>query len=196
MHLSDIIRNYESFQGVLLYIMNEIISTATIPDSMKQARVVPLFKGGKNTDVSNYRPISVLQCLAQILEKHVYNTMYSFLVKHELFSHFQHGFIRGKGTHSVLEELSDYLHLFFDQNMVTCVLFLDVSKAFDSVNHELLLEKLLCYGFRGHFHALLKSYLTNRSQSVHTGSSLSYVASLRTGVPQGSILSPLYSIYT
>lgn len=122
--------------------------------------------------------------------------MRSFLDKHDILSSTQYGFLEGKGTQTLLEEFSDLLNSSFEHNHVSCGLFLDVSKAFDSVWHDLLLEKLSLLGFRGVFLLLLKHFLQGRYKSVKIGECHSVPSLLRAGVPQGSILSPLlFNIY-
>lgn len=122
--------------------------------------------------------------------------MSSFLEKHELMSPNQYGFIAGRGTQPLLESLSDELNFSFEHNLFTCACFLDVSKAFDTVNHLILQHKLSALGFRGPFLSLLKDFLHERSQLVAVNGVYSSNLSLKAGVPQGSILSPLlFNIY-
>lgn len=188
----DLCRNFESLKKVLLTLINDLLETGYIPDELKSALVVPLFKGGAPNQVSSYRPISILSSISQILEKHIFVAMSSFLEKHAIFTPNQYGFISGRGTTNLLEHFSDILHSTFDKNMYACALFIDVAKAFDSVNHKLLLDKLYRIGFRGPFHAILENYLSNRSQIVSIDNFHSSQVSLTSGVPQGSILSPLF----
>lgn len=155
------------------------------------------FKKGQKDKYENYRPISILPVIGQLLEKHLLITMSGFLNKFSVISPRQFGFVQGLGTVSLLEEFSDLLHSAFDNNLYSCALFLDISKAFDSVDHSILLQKLHKLGFRGNFHTLLTNYLSNRSQVVALGGlNMSTQVSLTCGVPQGSIISPLlFNIY-
>lgn len=149
--LSDLRRNYVSLKAVLLFMLNGFIEAKSIPDDLKTSIVRPLYKGGAKNNIENYRPISILPIIVQILEKHVFQVMTSFLDKFNILSPTQFGFVHGKGTQPLLEDFSDYLYSGFDNNVVTSTLFLDVSKAFDTVSHSLLLRKLHSIGFRGTF---------------------------------------------
>lgn len=117
--------------------------------------------------------------------------MTSFLDKFDLLSKRQYGFTAGSGTDSLLEDLADTLHTSLDNNKFACALFLDVSKAFDSIFHKISLKKLFDYGFRGPFLSLLSSFLSNRTQQVFIRNTRSTVVTLKSGVPQGSVLAPL-----
>lgn len=194
--VSDLCRNYEIIKNVLLCMLNGFIYRGVIPDELKTAIVRPLCKGGATKKIENYRPISVLPIIAQVLEKHVFHVMRSFLDIHNVISPSQFGFVQEKGTQPLLEEFSDLLFSGFERNLVSCALFLDVSKAFDTVSHSILLKKLYSFGFRGPFFSLLSNYLSNRSQLVIISESQSPRTMLRAGVPQGSILSPLlFNLY-
>lgn len=194
--VSDLRRNYEVIKHVLLYMLNGFIESCVLPDELKTAIVRPLYKGGGANRIENYRPISILPIIVQILEKHVFQVMSSFLDVHNVLSPSQFGFIRGKGTQPLLEDFSDLLFSGFERNLVSCALFLDVSKAFDTVSHSVLLRKLYSYGFRGPFFSFLSNYLMNRSQLVIAAESRSPRTMLKAGVPQGSILSPLlYNLF-
>lgn len=189
-------RNFEALKNVLLAIINNIITTKEIPPGLKEALVVPLFKSGQVNVVTNYRPISILSCIALILEKHIFHVMQSFIDAHNIMSPNQYGFTCGRGTRLALDELTDFLNSTLEISAFACALFLDVSKAFDSVNHEILLCKLHSYGFRGPFLTFLENYLHGRIQVVVLGNIKSKPRQLSAGVPQGSILAPLlFNLY-
>ena len=103
---------------------------------LKIAKALPIFKKGSKTQVSNYRPISVLSCINKIFEKLLAKRIYSFLEKHQILYEFQYGFRTGHSTTHALTEISDRLKLAINNNKLTCGLFLDLSKAFDTVNHK------------------------------------------------------------
>lgn len=189
--ISDLRRTYEYTREVLLTLLNRIISCGEIPINMKTALVIPLYKNGAHNKVENYRPISILPSIAQILEKHILLTMTGFLEKHGILSPCQYGFRQGKSTQTLLEDFSDQLNAVFDNNKIACALFLDCSKAFDTVHHGLLLDKLFSLGFRGAFWSLLANFLQGRRQLVSVGKVRSAFSTITAGVPQGSILSPL-----
>lgn len=194
--VDDLCRNFGVLKHVLLLILNDIITSGIFPHALKTAVVTPLFKGGSRGDVQSYRPISILSCVSQILEKHLFLTMTGFLDKHDVIAPHQYGFVTGRGTQSLLDDFSDYLYSSFENNQFVCALFLDVSKAFDTVNHKILCSKLEKIGFRGPFLKLLENFLFDRSQRVSIEKVSSRLVSLKTGVPQGSILSPLlFNIY-
>lgn len=184
-------RNYNSIKHVLLHMLNGFILTGIIPDDLKIALVKPLFKGGERKILDNYRPISILPCIVQILEKHILETMTAFLDRFSILSSTQYGFVSGRGTQPLLEDFADDLNLTFEKHQVACALFIDVAKAFDTVSHNILLTKLQTIGFRGPFLSLLQNFLTGRSQLVSIGNRRSSRVSLKAGVPQGSVLSPL-----
>ena len=152
---------------------------------------MPIFKGGCKSSVNNYRPISVLSCINKIFEKLLAKRIHSFLEKHNILYEYQYGFRKGHSTTHALIEIADRLKLAISANQLTCGLFLDLSKAFDTVNHEILLTKLDHYGIRGPALNLLKSYLTDRRQYVKIGKCESESRNINCGVPQGSVLGPL-----
>lgn len=180
-----------SLAPVLCFLFNKSIRECTFPDEMKVARVVPLHKGGDPNCMSNYRPISVLNVFSKILEKHVYKHLYSFLEKYKILSSTQFGFRNGRGTAQAIVRHTSDIYEDLDGNDLVFSLYLDFKKAFDSVDHDILLDKLLYYGIRGDPHCWFKSYLTNRKQFVHVNNVKSKTCSLTHSVPQGSNLGPL-----
>ena len=175
----------------LMLIFNKAITTGQYPDALKIAKVIPLFKKGENTVISNYRPISLLSLLNKIFEKLLYRRLYKFLVKHNVLYKYQFGFRKGYSTSMALIEIINNIKSAIDNNKFVCGIFLDLTKAFDTVNHQILLDKLHHYGVRGQTNNLFNSYLSNRKQFVKIGNSESSHQPISCGVPQGSVLGPL-----
>ena len=175
----------------LTIIYNTIFSSAKYPDKWKLAKVIALYKKGKHSLPENYRPISLLDCFGKILEKLMYKQMISFIKKHAILFIYQYGFREGYSTTLALIDIMDTIKSRLDNNEFGIGIFIDIKKAFDTVNHNLLFSKLEHYGFRGHSLQLLKSYVSDRRQYTKINNSTSRVNSLNYGVPQGSVLGPL-----
>ena len=161
------------------------------PDDWKLAKVSPVFKAGERNDPNNYRPISVLSTISRVFEKLVYEQIYNYLIKNNILDTRQSGFRSLHSTVTALLDLTNQWCFNIDRGLVSGVLFLDLKKAFDTVDHQLLLTKLEYIGVRGHALEWFKAYLLNRFQIVYTNGVLSEKAILKCGVPQGSILGPL-----
>ena len=175
----------------LSIIYNNIFTSAKYPDKWKLAKVIALYKKGKHFLPENYRPISLLDCFGKILEKLIYKQMFSFITKHSILFIYQYGFREGFSTTLALIDIMDTIKKRLDNNEFGVGIFIDIKKAFDTVNHNLLFYKLEHYGFRGHSLQLLKSYVSERKQYTTVNNSTSNVKSLNYGVPQGSVLGPL-----
>ena len=175
----------------LVYILNLSLSSGQVPSNMKVAKVIPIFKKGNNLLVSNYRPISLLTSLSKVLEKIVYKRTVDFLNKHDILSNEQFGFREKHSTSHALLSVIDKIARSIDSSRHTVGIFLDLSKAFDTINHNILLYKLSHYGIRGRALDWFKSYLSNRDQFVHINGTSSSKQPILCGVPQGSLLGPL-----
>ena len=173
-------------------IINHCIETCTFPSQWKIAKVKPLFKNqGNKQDIQNYRPISILPILSKVFERHIFNAVNTYLTENSFLYRFQSGFRKNHSTDTALLFLLDQVLLDLDKNNVSGLVFVDYSKAFDLINHDILLVKLRSYRFPDNVVKLLQSYLLNRKQCVTVNNSTSSQLTLTNGVPQGSILGPL-----
>ena len=159
------------------------------PDAWKTAYVSPLHKKQNNSDVTNYRPISLLPKLSLGLERVLFDHVY-LKIRYKVSSS-QYGFMSRRSTVTQLLSFCDKIFEGHEQGLFTTVFYADIKKAFDSVRHDRLLYKLASYGLDHDFLELLHSYLSNRYQRVRIDGMLSEIASVTSGVPQGSILGPL-----
>ena len=169
--------------------INKCIISSTFLDEIKLAEVIPIFKKDDRTCKNNYRPISILPNLSKIYEKCLYDQLSNFF--EQILSNYQFGFRKGISAQQCLMVFIEKWKNVVDQKGVFCALLTDLSKAFDSLNHDLLIAKLHNYGFQTASLKLIHSYLTNRKQNVRIGNVNSSTLSVNTGVPQGSILGPL-----
>ena len=176
---------------------NLMLQSGSFPDCLKIARVVPLSKDSRNnTQPSNYRPISLLPIISKIYEKLLASRFVSFLESNNVINPRQYGFLKGKDTTLACLDLINAILPAFTVKSICICLFFDFSKAFDCVDHGILLRKLYIYGFRGGVFNLMRSYLSNRKQYVCVGGTVSETKNLSCGVPQGSTLGPLlFNLY-
>ena len=179
------------FANPLCKLLNLSISTNSFPNHWKMAKVTPLYKGGAQNDINNYRPISVLPVLSKILEKHVASSLSKFVRKNNLLYELQSAFRRGHSTETALIRLTGQILMNMDNDNVTGLVLIDFRKAFDVIDHELLLKKLSIYGATPSSVAWFKSYLSERKQFISLGKTTSEQLTVKQGVPQGSILGPV-----
>ena len=176
---------------ILASIVNMSLTQGIFPNSLKIARVTPIYKGGDKTDTGNYRPISVLPLFSKIFEKIVHKQLFRYLNINSILHENQYGFRANKNTTQAILNHLQYLYNNIDSNYIVFSLFLDFRKAFDCVDHLILLSKLKSYGIRGIANNWFTSYLSNRKQYVTVNEIQSTMLNISHGVPQGSILGPL-----
>lgn len=180
----------------LTALINNSLSKGIFPNKLKISKIIPIHKSGDRCKLENYRPVSILSSLAKIFEKIVADRIVNFFDKNNLFNSNQFGFRKGVSTTTAIIQVLKLLYKNLDQHKKCVGVFLDLSKAFDLVNHEILIKKLECYGVRGNTLDWFKSYLNNRKHYVYANNYKSEVLESTVGVPQGSILGPLlYIIY-
>ena len=180
----------------LTIVFNNSLQLGIFPDVFKISKVTPVDKGGNDLDPSNYRPISTLSALTQIFEKLICEQLVNYLERRSILYQYQFGFRKGHSTAQAIAEIADNLRKSIENNMYTCGVFLDFSKAFDTVNHSILSKKMEQYGIRGVPLQLFTSYLTNRQQYTAMGNTVSSRQAVTCGIPQGSSLEPvLFLIY-
>ena len=180
-----------TIKGPLTYIFNRSLSTGIFPDLMKIAKVLPLFKAGEKTLCGNYRPISLLPVIYKVLEKIVYKSIMNHLNVNQLIFPRQFGFRKGHSTTDAVLNLVGEILGAFDRNLSVLSVFVDLKKAFDSVSHSLIINKLETLGINGTELAWFRSYLCKRRQFVKINNVSSVERNLSVGVPQGSLLGVL-----
>ena len=176
----------------LCRLINHCLDTATFPSMWKVAKVTPIFKKqGSKDDKSNYRPISILPVLSKVFEKHICESLYIHLKNNNMLHKLQSGFRKSHSTDTALIHLIDQLLFSLDSNNVIGLVFIDYRKAFDLINHDILLSKLRGYDIGEREVQLFKNYLSGRSQYVNIDGTHSHTKPIHYGVPQGSVLGPL-----
>jgi hypothetical protein len=176
----------------LSIIFNRAIQENVYPELWKDSNVMPLFKKGDKNIVSNYRPISLISCVGKVMERVIFKYLYNYLHVNNLIYNKQSGFLPGHSAVYQLIDIYNQICSAFDERKSTCIIFCDISKAFDRVWHSGLIFKLRQYGIEGNILSWITSYLQNRKQRCVVGSSLSDVKQINAGVPQGSVLGPLF----
>ena len=180
-----------SIIGPLCYLCNISLTEGVFPDELKLANVLPLFKSGDPLLFNNFRPVSLLCVLSKVFEKVMYSRLLSFLDEQQILIKNQFGFRKHHASYMALMLMMDEITKALNNNDCVIGVFLDFSKAFDTVNHGILLDKLCHYGIRGNALSWFKSYLTGRKQFVTYNGVASSTKVITCGVPQGSILGPL-----
>ena len=184
---TDIIRNtINEISTPLAHIINQSFITGTVPDKLKIAKIVPIFKSGNNTSFNNYRSISILPTISKVSEQIVCNRFVDFLEKNNILYKHQYGFRSKHSTTHPILQLIKYIADANDKTTKDATLanFIDLSKAFDTINHNILLHKLQFYGIRGICNSWFANYLADRKQFTEICNSKSSPNKLTTGFPQ------------
>ena len=178
----------------LTHLINESLRTGICPSELKLARVVPIFKSGDPSLLTNYRPISILSFFSKVFERIVYHYLFDFICTNNILYDYQFGFRPKHSTQHAIITLIDKITKSLDNGDIVISLFIDLKKAFDTVDHRILLRKLYAYGIRGTMLKWIESYLSGRTQYVVFDGQESEIHGVQCGVPQGSILGPLLFI--
>ena len=189
---------YHELKIQLMNIFSLSLKKGIFPEKMKIAPVSPIFKKGDKSILSSYRPISVLPCFSKILKRITYNRLYTYLAKNNILFNKQFGFRAGQSTEHALLELIDQMRDSFNDKSYFLGIFIGLSKAFDTVDHKILLKKLQHYGIKGKNLSWFESYLTGRKQyinfEINDNNGKTDLLKIICRVPQGSILGPLLFI--
>lgn len=177
----------------ITHIVNRSLQTGIFPDGLKCAKVIPIYKASDKSQMNNYRPVSLLSAFSKLIERIMYNKLMKYFNFHKLLYEHQYGF---RAKHSTIHPIIHLLNHCAEANnhtpnKYTLAIFCDLSKAFDTISHKILLHKLNRYGVRGIANKWFESYLQNRTQYVQINNNKSSCQNINCGVPQGSILGPL-----
>ena len=194
---SKVLKEFDAFFVPLLTsIINKSFKEGVFPSNLKCAKVIPIYKKGDKTKCPNYRPISLLSNVSKIFERVMSNRLENYLNSNSILYEHQYGFRKKYSTEHAILSITEKIKTNLDRNIFACGVFVDLEKAFDTVNHKILLAKLDHLGINCSSNKWLTSYLSNRSQCVTVNGVNSEYLPINCGVPQGSILGPLlFSIY-
>ena len=188
------VQNHPYFLRTICEMINQSFSTGIFPSTLKIAITIPIFKKGDSNLISNYRPIAILPLLSKVFEKCISNRILNFISINNLISPAQFGFVKSRSTEDAILNVTEKIYSALNSKHHCINVFIDFAKAFDTVDHVILIRKLAHYGIRGLPLQLINSYLTNRTQRVKINGILSSSETISKGVPQGSVLGPLLFI--
>ena len=180
--------------SALQHLCNMSFSMGIFPNDLKTAKIIPIYKSGDKKLFNNHRPISILPAISKVIEKIMYNRIIEFFNERKILTDAQYGFRGGRSTETALTTFKTDILQAFDKQEYSISLFLDLSKAFDTVNHQILLTKLEHYGIRNTTYRWFESYLTSRKQFVQYSDKKFNTLAISLGMPQGSNMGPLLFI--
>lgn len=190
----DIVENPLIFTPCITKIINSMLEKASIPDDLKKSSITPLYKKGSTDVLSNYRPVGSMPIIEKVFEKFINIQTQKYLDDNQIIPSFQHGFQRGKSTITLLQEFSNQINTALDQRKCVVIVLLDLSFAYDTCSHELLLKKFNDVGIT---HPIFKNYFVNRKQVTRIGTVVSAEKNVEHGLIQGGINSATwFNIYT
>lgn len=180
----------------LTHIINNTLTTGIFPDALKNSIITPIFKKGNDQEIVNYRPISILPNLSKVFEKIIHKRLYDFLKCHKILSNRQYSFQKGRCATDAVLDLVEELNINKHDQKHSIIIFLDLMKAFDTIPHKKLIEKLEQVGIRGVASTLIQNYLTDRQQKTQINQIKSDKLNINCGLPQGTVLAPLlFNVY-
>ena len=184
----------KEFSVPLALLINISIETGIHPECIKLTNVIPGYKGGDKDNCNNYRPIALLSNISKITEKLIHDRLYFYLERNNILYYHQYGFRKGHSTTHALIATTEEIRGTCDIGEYACVVYLDLKKAFDTVNQDILLNKMKHYGIKGTSNNWFRSFLTGRKQYTTVGNANSTLKNIMYGVRQGSVLGPLLFI--
>lgn len=187
-------RHSDPITSSITHLFNVSLKNGKFPDPLKIAKIVPIYKNGDKSVLSNYRPISMLSAISKILEKLIYTRIFNFFNQQNLFYSHQYGFRPRSNTQTAAAEMISKLESWLDEGRISAAIFIDIMKAFDTIRHSTLLTKLKYYGIRGRTYFLIHDYLKNRKQCTVIGEEISNQQEVTWGVIQGGVLAALLFI--
>lgn len=176
----------------IVRLINTSVRTGIYPSQLKLGIVRPIYKKGNHSDFENYRPITILPVIDKIVEKYICTQIHNFYSSYDVLSSVQYGFQKNKSTTSLLDKFTDEINNYLNDKQHVILLFIDFSKAFDTLKHETLIQKLDNTGVRGPLLKWCKNYLKDRKYQVKIDNELSDAITISTGTAQGSVIGPLH----
>ena len=177
--------------ATLVEVINMSVQSGVYPSKLKHAKVIPVYKTGDETEPGNYQPISLLSVFNRLFERMMNKRLTLFIEKNQILSQSQYGFQKNHSTQHAILYIVNTIQSNMDTGLFSCGVFIDLKKAFNTVDHSILLCKLHHYGVHGIINDWFSSYLSDRIQTTQIGSSLSCKRKIIYGIPQGPILGPL-----